>query len=579
MTLRMFSLIVIFTIGALVAGCGGGKEQTPSPPATFIPKTGADTVYLSGVILTMNAAEEIAEAVAVEGDTIRAVGTNEEIRAFIGENTRVVDLGGKAMLPGFIDAHSHMPWAGDRALYAVDCNSPPTGPVTSIADIIERLKERAAVTPKGEWVEGWGYDDTLLAEKRHLTRWDLDRVSTEHPIFLFHVSSHIAVVNSYVLEMRHITRNTKQPPGGEIEMDPETGEPTGVLKEFPAWLPIILMAVDRTPEENRAAIRYMSDFYASRGVTTAQTGSDDPPTVAKLLDAEASGDLRIRVNVSINASPGIDLLLAGQFDPKVDSKMVRVANMKLFADGSIQAYTAYLTEPYYVPPADDPAYGGYPSMTREKLADYVIKCRQAGMQVHIHANGDAAIDNILYAFEEAQKAYPSDDPRFVCIHCQTAREDQLDKMKEIGVIPSFFILHTYYWGDRHQGIFLGSERAARISPCRSAVDRGMPFTLHCDTPVVPMDPLFLVWSAVNRVTSGGEVLGPAQRIEPLEALKAVTIYAAYQGFEENIKGSIESGKLADLVILSENPLAVDPMWIKDIQVEETIVGGQTVYER
>lgn len=579
MAQRIVSLIVLFVLIAIGFGCGGGKEEKTLPPETPTSGIGADTVYLNGVILTMNPADEIAEAVAIEGELIKAAGTNEEIRAFIGKNTRVIDLAGKTMLPGFIDAHSHMPWAGDRALYAVDCNSPPTGTVESIADIIERLKEQAAGTPKGEWVEGWGYDDTLLAEKRHPTRWDLDKVSTEHPIFLFHVSSHIAVVNSYVLEMRNITKDTKQPRGGEIEKDPTTGEPTGVLKEFPAWLPIILLAVERTPEENRAAIRYMSDFYASRGVTTAQTGSDDPPTVPKLLDAEASGDLKIRVNVSINASPGIDLLLAGQFDPEVDSKLVRVANMKLFADGSIQAYTGYLTEPYYVPPTDDPEYRGYPSMTREKLTDYVLKCRQAGMQVHIHANGDAAIDNILYAFEEAQKAYPSDDPRFVCIHCQTAREDQLDKMKEIGVIPSFFVAHTYYWGDRHESIFLGPERAARISPCQSAVNRGLPFTLHCDTPVVPMDPLFLVWSAVNRVTSSGTILGPEQRITPLEALKAVTIYAAYQGFEEKVKGSIEPGKLADLVILSANPLAVDPLQIKDIAVEETIVGGKTVFER
>lgn len=578
MAKRIASLLILAIVIAAAVGCGGGGEES-SPTVPPSPKAGADTVYLNGVVLTMNASDEIAEAVAVRGDAILAVGTNEEIRAFIGDNTRVVDLGGKTLLPGFIDAHSHMPWAGDRALYAVDCNSPPTGTVTSIEDIIQRLTERAAGTPKGEWVEGWGYDDTLLAEKRHPTRWDLDQVSTEHPIFLFHVSSHIAVVNSYVLEMRDITRDTKQPPGGEIEMDPETGEPTGVLKEFRAWLPIILMAVDRTPEENRAAIRYMSDFYASKGVTTCQTGSDDPPTVTKLLDAEASGDLKIRVNVSINASPGIDLMLAGQFDPKTDSKLVRVANMKLFADGSIQGYTGYLTEPYYVPPGDDPEYRGYPSMTREKLTDYVLKCRQAGMQVHVHANGDAAIDNILYAFEQAQKVYPSEDPRFVCIHCQTVREDQLDRMNEIGVIPSFFVLHTYYWGDRHESIFLGPERAARISPCRSAVDRGMVFTLHTDTPVVAMDPLFLVGSAVNRVTLGGEILGPAQRIEPLEALKAVTIYAAYQGFEEDTKGSIEPGKLADLVILSENPLAADPMRIKDIQVEETIVGGKTVFRR
>jgi hypothetical protein len=262
-----------------------------------------------------------------------------------------------------------------------------------------------------------------------------------------------------------------------------------------------------------------------------------------------------------------------------DTNRVRVGAIKLGQDGSLQGYTGYLTEPYHLQPAGKEAYRGYALRTRGELVTMVKKFHSGGWQVAIHGNGDAAIDDILHAFAEAQRASPRADARHRIEHCQTPREDQLDRMAELGIAPSFFVGHVYYWGDRHRDIFLGPERAARISPLHSAARRGLRFTVHNDTPVTPVDPLLLVWTAVNRVTREGKVLGAEQRIAVLDALRSVTSDAAWQNFEERTKGSIEPGKLADFVILAVNPLTADPMTLRDIAVVETIVAGRSVYRR
>ncbi|MCP5058945.1 MAG: amidohydrolase family protein [bacterium] len=251
--------------------------------------------------------------------------------------------------------------------------------------------------------------------------------------------------------------------------------------------------------------------------------------------------------------------------------------MKIVADGSIQGYTGYLSEPYHVPPGDDPAFRGYPRVPRDELITRAKRYHAAGWQLAIHGNGDASIDDILDAFEAAFADTPSEDPRPIIIHAQMSRDDQLDRMAELQVIPSFFSLHTYYWGDRHRDLFMGPDRAARMSPAKSALDKGVHFTIHCDAPVVPMEPLRLIWSAVNRKSSSGKDIGPAERITPMQALRATTIDAAYQYHDEDNKGSLEEGKLADYVILSASPLE-DPAHIDEIRVLETFVGGERVYQ-
>jgi predicted amidohydrolase YtcJ len=258
---------------------------------------------------------------------------------------------------------------------------------------------------------------------------------------------------------------------------------------------------------------------------------------------------------------------------------VRITGVKLFQDGSLQGYTGHLSEPYYKTPAGKTDYRGYSNHSQEDLNALVSKYHQAGFQIAIHANGDAAIGEVLTAYREAQRAFPRAGVRHRIEHCQTPRPDQLDAIAEMGVTPSFFVDHVYYWGDRHRDLFLGPERAARISPLASASRRGIRFTIHNDTPVTPVDPLHLVWCAVNRRTRAGMVLGPGERIPVVAALRAVTSEAAWQNGEEDRKGSIVVGKAADFVVLEENPLKVAADRLNQIHVLETIVGGETVYRR
>jgi predicted amidohydrolase YtcJ len=532
------------------------------------------TLYLGGPILTMDAANRVVEALAVDGERIAAVGNEPELRDW-AERTgaRIVDLEGRALLPGFIDAHGHFPGAGLLAVH-VDLNSPPIGPVERIDDLVALLEARAAETSSGDWIVGMGYDDTLLEERRHPTRRDLDRASQEHAIAVLHISGHLAVTNSRGLERLEIDRDTPDPEGGLIRRDPETGEPDGVLEETAMHgvqeqlLPGLLGGL--------RMVRSAGELYVSQGVTTAQSGLSPSGLMRMLTWLSRLGLIPVRLVLWPDATTA-EAMLDGSFSyDSFDPLRVRSGAVKLFGDGSIQGYTGYLSEPYHVPPGADPDYRGYPRLPRDELIEQVVRFHSAGLQVAVHGNGDASIDDILEAFETAQRAHPRDDARHVVIHAQMTRDDQLDRMAELGVIPSFFSLHSFYWGDRHRKLFMGPERAARMSPAGSATLRGVPFTIHCDTPVVPMEPLRLVWAAVNRRTRSGFTVGEAERIDIMQALRAVTIDAAWQHFEEADKGSLEPGKLADLVILDRSPLD-DPEGVDRIRVLETVIGGRSVY--
>jgi len=559
--LRLRSAVALAATAALAAG------------AAWLLRPAARTVYLGGPILTVDAADRVVEALGVEGERIAAVGSREEVLAWAGGRARVVDLAGRALVPGFIDAHGHFPGSGITAVY-VDLSSPPIGEVRRLDDVIERLRVRAAEKAPGEWVVGWSYDDTLLAERRHPTRADLDRASTEHPIVAWHVSGHLCALNSAALARVGLDAATPDPPGGRIRRD-ASGAPDGVLEETATEL---LRGVLPPPtlREAWAIVREATRRTLAAGVTTAQNGYAEAAQLGPLLWLSRLGLLPMRIVVWPREEVA-ERILAGDldFDPP-DPDRVRRGAVKLIADGSIQGYTAFLTQPYFVPPGDDPDYRGWPRIAPAELNAQVERFHRAGWQIAVHGNGDAAIDEILDAFEAAQRAYPRDDARHILVHAQMARDDQLDRMKRLGVIPSFFVLHTYYWGDRHRDVFLGPERAARISPTRSAEERGLRFTLHADTPVVPLEPLRILWAAVNRRTTSGAELGPEQRIGVQRALRAVTADAAWQHFEEATKGSLEPGKLADLVILSRSPLD-DPAHLDRIRVLETIVAGSSVW--
>jgi predicted amidohydrolase YtcJ len=530
-------------------------------------------VYRGGPVLTVDAENRVVEAVGVEDGQIGAVGSEADVLAWAGSGARIVELDGRAVVPGFVDAHGHFPGEGVWARVA-DLNPPPIGDLERIDELVERLGALADETPDGEWVVGMGFDDTLVEEKRHPTRQDLDRVSTTQPVGVLHISGHLASVNSLGLEVLGYGPDTPDPEGGVLQRGPD-GAPNGVLEET-AMEPLQATVFDMGALDALEVMLEAGDRYAAQGVTTAQVGYAPASQIGIFPLLARLGLIPIRLVVWPGMEALDEALDAGDSFSSSVPELVRVGAVKLIADGSIQGYTGYLSQPYHVPPGDDPAYRGYPRIARDELAERVKRYHDAGYQIAVHGNGDASIDDILDAYEAVIGPASTHDARPIVIHAQMARDDQLDRMKHLGVVPSFFSLHTYYWGDRHRDIFMGPERAARMSPARSARDKDVRFTIHCDSPVVPVEPLRLMWSAVNRLSSTGAEIGPEQRITPAEALRAVTIDAAWQHREEALKGSLEPGKLADLVILSASPLD-DPATIDRIRVLETIVGGETVY--
>lgn len=564
---RASYLIAVVFVTAIAAGCTApGRGIAP------------DTIWVNGTVVTMEG-ERVVQAVAVLGDLIVAVGSDAAVRGLAGPETRVVDLNGRTMTPGFYAAHDHFPGSGRVAVTQVDLNSPPIGGIENMDQLVAALRARAEELPEGQWVSGRGYDDTLLAEQRHPTRADLDKASTTHPIYISHTSGHLGVANSLALELAGVTRDTPDPPGGVVRKDPDTGEPDGVFEESGGMVSRLIPPP--TPEQTMEAYRWAVEDYVEDGVTTAVIAGGGRGSLAGLQRARDAGILTFRIITMMSrGAPGQPSAAeAGGMVSGFGDEYLKLGAIKIVQDGSNQGYTGYFTEPYHTPFKGDADYRGYPRRRREDLTTMVKELHETGYQIAIHANGDAAIDDVLHAFREAQLAFPREDARHRIEHCQMVRQDQLDAIAELNLSPSFFVGHVYYWGDRHRDIFMGPKRAAGISALRSSIDRGIRFTVHDDTPVTPVNPLQLVWVGVNRLTKTDQVLGPDERITPLEALRTVTIDAAWQNFEEDIKGSIAPGKLADLVILDGNPLTVDPTAIRDIQVQETIVGGETVYER
>jgi len=544
-----------------------------------------DNVYLNGQVVTFSDTQPRTEAVATLGDKIAAVGSTAAIKELIGPKTKIEDLNGKTLIPGLNEPHNHFGMYGPATLDSVNLQSIPLGSIGNMNDLIAALRRKAEEVPRGGWVTGRGYDDTLIAEKRHPTRHDLDRASPEMPIFISHVSGHFSVANTKALEMAGVTKDTPQPVGGVIRKDVKTNEPDGVLEEMPAQMLVARLIPALTLEQRLQGLALASEHYLRQGVTSCSDAGVNFPGVGSSKEIVAyqealkRGILPLRITMMV----GVHFLLGAEgrhpsFLTGFGNDRLKIGPAKIIVDGSIQGYTGWLSRPYHVPFQGDRDFRGYPVTPPGHLNPLIMAAHQAGFQIAAHGNGDAAIDAILNAYQAAQEKYPRAEARHRIEHCQTAREDQLDRMAELGVTPSFFVSHTFYWGDRHKNIFLGPDRAKRISPLKSALKRGIKFSLHSDCPVTPVSPLFCVFAAVNRLTRGGEVLGPEFRLTPEEALRAVTADAAWQTFDEGIKGSIEVGKLADFTILAENPLTVPPERIKDLEVKEVIIGGQSAYQ-
>ncbi|MFF1791360.1 amidohydrolase [Kitasatospora sp. NPDC058243] len=557
----------------------------------------ADLILHGGEIVTVAESAESAgstessesdarppEAVAVKDGTIVFVGPRQEaLDQWSGPHTVVRDLEGRALLPGFVDAHGHLGGIGLQATIA-NLLAAPDGDVTGLDSLKDKLRAWAGSTvgADSEWIVGFGYDDAMLAEGRHPTREDLDEVSTDRPVLAIHQSFHLGAVNSLGLERLRYSAATPDPEGGvirrrELAVPPAHGEPDGVLEEK-AFTPASDLALAGLPERAQLMLFITgAATAASFGFTTVQEGGTTLANLKALRDTAAAVPFAVDVVAYVKAGEVISSALddpIGVSDEYLDG--VRAAGVKLVLDGSPQGRTAWLTAPYLTPPAGQPEdYCGYPAEPDDAVvAKQVSTAVERGWQVLAHVNGDAAIDQFLRAVEAAG---PGRRPT-VAIHAQTAREDQVKAFARLGIVPSFFSMHTYYWGDWYRRTVLGEERAATISPARWALDRGLRYTSHHDAPVALPDSIAVLSSQVTRRTrTGGVVLGPEQRVSALEAVRAITLNAAHQYGEQDRKGSIEVGKLADLVILSANPLTVDPEAIRDIEVVETIKAGTTIH--
>lgn len=541
------------------------------------PETAPDSqVFINANVLTMDENNTTHQAIALNKGKIVAVGSNQDVESFIGDNTVVHDVKGKTIIPGFVDAHSHFPGVG-LGTVSVDINSPPIGEMRSIDDIKSKLKQAASKKKPGKWVIGYGYDDSLLVEQRHVTRDDLDEVSTEHPIYLMHISGHFGVANSLGLELSGIDENIKDIEGGVYVRD-KSGRLNGVMEET-ARIKTAELAFDLSFFEFLDMIKGGVKNYASEGVTTVQSGLASETLIKGLSFGKKLGFLLQTLVLWPEQKTGLRWA-EGEFDSRqYEGLGTHIGAVKLVVDGSIQGYTGFLNKPYYkMSHGHKDDYRGYPSMSQEKLNQMVLELHQKGLQIATHVNGDAAIDAFIEAVEKAQAKAPRKDARHIAIHAQMATEAQLKQMQKLGIVPSFFVSHVYYWGDRHRDVFLGPERAASISPTASSAKLGQRFALHLDTPVVPMQPLHAAWVAVNRQTSSGKTLGANERISPMQALRALTIDAAWQLFLEGKLGSLEVGKQADLVVLDKNPVT-NGQSIKDIQVLKTFVNGVEVFTK
>ena len=540
----------------------------------------ADIIFIGDHIITVDSTAVNVTAVAVAGQNIVATGSAEEVLKLKKSSTRIVELGNNALVPGFIDAHGHMTGVA-KLTEIIDLASPPVGRVENIDDIVALIESKIDTQQlvPGAWVLGFGYDDSLLEEKRHPNRDDLDRVSSDHPVLLTHVSGHLATVNSAALRQQKIDQNTENPPGGVIRRRPGSREPNGVLEETAMGLFSRNLMAPMKDDKFEHLVRQAVQRYTSYGITTIQDGGTNMADIERLRAAANRKPYAADVVVFPWSNSFDDNQLAAiEAEPSYTNGL-RLGGIKFGLDGSPQGRTAFLSQPYNEgPPGAAPDYRAYPTYPAEKLNPKIARLLERGTPTLVHANGDAAIDMLLDGVTAAFGNKELSDHRTVIIHAQLMRKDQLERTKKLGLVPSYYSAHPFFWGDWHRRSF-GEERAAFISPAAETARMQIPFTIHNDAPIVPPDMMRLMWVAVNRKTRSDFVLGPDQRLTPMQALHAITLGAAYQYFEENKKGSITPGKQADLVILERNPLLANPDTLKDISIIETFARGQSVFKK
>ncbi|WP_224488958.1 amidohydrolase [Robertkochia flava] len=572
-----FRLIYLLACFFMLASCKESSEKKQDAVAE--PYKLQQTIFYGGDIITMDGEEpQYVEALVQREGKIVYVGDKAGAMDQYGGKAEEVDLQGHTMVPGFVDGHVHFANLGAQAVTA-NLLAEPDGNVNTMDDLVTAMREwneKNGTDMTNGWIIGMGYDDAVLKEGRHPTKEDLDKVSSELPVMATHISGHFCSVNTKGLELIGYDASTMDPDGGVIRRLEGSQEPNGVLEELAA-IPAMLKALSPSGQE-------MVDFYMDKGqemafsfgYTTAQEGRA-MQNHEQLADYAERGKLKLDVVTYIDYA--FPKYLHTDWNSRNYRNHYRIGGMKLTLDGSPQGRTAWRTEPYLIPPdGQKEGYSGYPAIPNDEDVQAIVDTAFANnWQLLIHCNADASADQLFRAMNKAVKQYGNTDRRTTLIHGQLIRMNQLDSLKKYDMVGSFFPMHTFYWGDWYKEI-IGPEKAQQISPINSALEMGIPVTSHTDAPVALPNLMMVMHTTVNRVSRSGTVMGPDERLTPYQALKTFTSWGAWQHFEEDSKGTLTEGKLADLVILDKNPLKVDPMTLKDIRVLETIKEGETVYK-
>ncbi|GIN93887.1 amidohydrolase [Siminovitchia terrae] len=526
-------------------------------------------LFIDGEIITVDEKDQVAEAVAVRGNKIIAVGSNESILKLKDDHSEIIDLNGKTLLPGFIDSHLHISVYGTNCL-SISCQSEK---IKSIKELLQEIKMKADHTPKGQWIRAWGYNESLISDKRFPTKEELDDITSEHPIMVSRICGHISMVNSYALRVANIDRNTPDPQGGIIDKT-AVGEPSGLLIENAHMKMFNISAFSE--EELSKAHTIASEHFAEKGITSIHDATGYGLDNLRVLQADSKkGLIKQRVYAMVGALNNAQdivkhMVKAGIFTGLGDDKF-RIGPVKLFLDGSSSGPTIWTREAY----TSDPNNYGVHYFSQEEVDELLIPAHEKGWQITSHAQGDAAIEMLLNTIEKAHQLYPREEARHRIEHAGVAAPDLIERMRTLNVVPIPNPAFLYEYGDGYVKNY--GVRANDMYPMNAYQNADIPAAISSDSPVTGFNPLRGIYVAVTRKSSSGQVIGDGNRVSLLEAIRMYTLNGAYASFEENIKGSIEPGKLADLVLLDRSIIQTDIDELLEAEVEWTMIDGEMVY--
>ena len=548
---------------ALAAGLGLPTQSVLAAAAPISSQVAPDYVVINAKVFTIDEDQPQAEAFAVKSDRFTAVGSSSDMRNLASSGTEIIDAEGMTVIPGFIDAHSHPSSAGVNELVQVNAD------LRSITEIKEALRQRAAITQEGQWVRAFKYDDTKLAEGRPINRFDIDEVVPNHPVVVGHRGGHTGVYNSMALALAGVTSETPDPPGGRFYRD-SNGVLTGLAAERARYVFNSLIPSDSTREQRSDGVKLITELMTKAGLTSVhQTGASRNDMIA-YQDARADGGMRFRMYLFPRVQLFEDLVNAG-IRTGFGDEVLRIGAVKFSADGSASERTMRMSTPFEGRPDDY----GILTMSQEEIHEAVENAHRNDFQIGIHANGDVTIELVLNAYERVQRLWPRNDPRHRIEHCSLVNPALLQRIKDLGVIPAPFYTYVHYHGNKW--VEYGEEKMRWMFAHKSFLDYNIPVAPASDYTPGPFEPMMALQSMVTRKDFDGRVWGPNQRITIDQAMRICTLNGAYASFEENIKGSITAGKLADFVILADDPHDVDPDNIKNIEIVRTVVGGTTMY--